>query len=133
MSALRTLIVDDSQKVRRAIRTMLNACPQLEIIGEASNGLEAIERVREFEPGLIIMDVTMPVLDGLAAAEAIKEFRPGTQIVMFSMHKIREVVVTVKMLGLSGYALKEESGSLLDAIDAVLHHKTYFPEILFFD
>jgi DNA-binding NarL/FixJ family response regulator len=133
MSTIGTLIVDDSQKVRRGIRAMLNRCSELEVIGEASNGQEAIEKVLEFNPGLIIMDVTMPVLDGLAAAEAIKVLRPGTEIVMFSMHKIREVVETVKMLGPSGYALKEESASLLLAIDAVLHHKTYFPEILSID
>lgn len=130
MTAVRTLIVDDDRAIRRVLRAILDGYHDLEIIGEACDGQEAIERTRELEPDLIIMDLSMPILDGLASARAIKEFRPKAEILICSMHETRAFMETSKNLGASGYVVKNEAGStLLSAVDALLDHRTYFPRL----
>ena len=124
----RILIVDDSAIMRRVLRAVLDGFQNAEVIGEASNGEEAIQKVHSLQPDLVIMDVNMPVLDGLTAAEVIKKFRPRTEILMFSMYRVREFIEAAKSLGLSGFVPKEDaSTALLNAVDAIIHHHTYFP------
>jgi two-component system NarL family response regulator len=125
---MRVLIVDDSLAIRRTVRSILDGYDGLEVVGDAENGEEAIERAAKLRPDLIIMDVSMPVLDGLSAAEIIKKYHPEMRILMFSMHQVQEFVETAKRLGLDGYVQKDEAGpALRRAIDAVLSNKTYFP------
>lgn len=97
-------------------------------MGEAANGEEAIEQVRELHPDLVIMDITMPRLGGLAAAREIRTFSPQTQILIFSIHKLAEFVESAKKMGLSGFASKEEGGiGLLNAVSDVIQHHPHFP------
>ena len=125
---MRTLIVDDQAMIRTAVRSTLEDCAEIEIVGEALNGQEAIEQTVKLTPDLIIMDISMPVLDGLSAAERIKEFRPKTRILMFSMHTSKALIDIARKLGLSGFVAKEDDGpALRSAVGAVLHNKTYFP------
>jgi DNA-binding NarL/FixJ family response regulator len=123
---MRVLIVDDHLVVRKAVRDTIKDSPEVEIVGEATDGNEALITTEQLRPDLIIMDVSMPVLDGLTAAEIIKTHYPETQILMFSMHKVQDFIDTAKRLGLSGYVQKEDGRALIDAIDAVRHHQTYF-------
>lgn len=125
---MRVLIVDDHAAIRTSVRSTVDGYEGLEVVGEASNGEEAIAQVTKVRPDLLIMDISMPVLDGLSAAEIIKRYYPQVRILVFSTHRIREFVETAMKLGLSGYVLKEEDGpSLLKAVDAVLDNQTYFP------
>lgn len=123
------LIVDDYPAIRRGVRSTIEDCQDVEVVGEASDGVEAIKKAHELRPDLIIMDVSMPLLDGLTAAEIIRKHYPQTHILIFSMHNVRQLVETVKQLGLDGFVPKEEDGpSLSLALDAVQHNLTYFPE-----
>lgn len=128
MPQIRTLITDDNEAMRRAMRAVLEGHAGIHVVGEAANGEEAIEQVRELQPDLVIMDITMPRLGGLAAAREIKAFSPQTEIVIFSIHKLAEFVESAKKMGLSGFALKEEGGTgLLNAVSDVIQHHPHFP------
>lgn len=128
MNSLRTLIVDDSGPMRKILRAVLNGYHGVEVVGEAANGEEALQQVETLDPGLIILDVSMPVLDGLSVAEVVRKNRPGTGIVMFSIHRFRDFVESAKKMGLGGFVCKDEGGqALLSAVDAVIDHRTYFP------
>jgi DNA-binding NarL/FixJ family response regulator len=125
---MRTLIVDDHAAVRRGVRSAIEDCQDVEIVGEASDGEDAVRQTATLAPELIIMDLSMPVLDGLSAAEIIKTYYPETRILMFSMHKLRDLIDIAKNLGLNGYVSKEDDGpSLRKAVDAVQHNQDYFP------
>lgn len=122
------LIVDDYPAIRSGVRSTVADCQNVEVVGEASDGIEAIKRTHELRPDLIIMDVSMPLLDGLTAAEIIRKYYPQIHILIFSMHNVRQLVETVKQLGLDGFVPKEEDGpSLLRALEAVQHNRVYFP------
>jgi DNA-binding NarL/FixJ family response regulator len=126
---VRTLIVDDHAAVRKGIHDILQDYDSLEIVGEATDGREAVQRARTLHPDLIIMDVSMPRLDGLSASAEIKKFCPGTRIVMFSMFTNGPIVDRAKELGLDAYVSKGQSSNvLLDAIDSVMRNQPYFPE-----
>lgn len=128
MASLHTLIVDDSGAMRRVLRAVLNGYHGVEVVGEATNGEEALQQVQTLAPDLIIMDVSMPVLDGLSVAKLVKKNRPETDILMFSIHRIRDFVESAKKMGLGGFVCKDEGGqALLSAVDAVIDHRTYFP------
>ena len=123
----RILIADDHEVVRRGIRQSLQGHTGVEIVGEASNGEEAIQRALELQPDMIIMDVSMPMLHGFKAAEIIKKYRPQTSIVVFSMYSYDGLSDSVKKLGLDGFVSKADNATaLLNAIDAVQHNKKYF-------
>jgi two-component system nitrate/nitrite response regulator NarL len=127
---MRILVVDDHSAVRKGIRLTLATCAGLDVIGEGTNGEEAINQTDTLHPDLVIMDVSMPVMDGLNAAAIIKSYHPEVHILMFSMHKIREFIETARKLGLDGYVPKEDDGPCLrTAVQAVLDHQTYFPEL----
>lgn len=124
----RILIADDYEVMRRHIRDTLEGDKELEIVAEAGDGEEAIQKTQEVKPDLVIMDLSMPRLDGLSAAEQIKRYFPATMIIMFSMHKLKDLIQTAKDLGLNGFVSKQDDGpSLLKAVDAVIHHRSYFP------
>ncbi|MFY9691363.1 MAG: response regulator transcription factor [Candidatus Acidiferrales bacterium] len=124
----RVLVADDHEAVRKGIRHVLAGHGRVEVVGEASNGRQAIEETRKLRPDLIIMDWSMPELDGLTAAQMIKKFSPKTAIVIFSVHTSDLFTNLAKNLGLEGFVTKGSSSqALLCAVDAVLHDQTYFP------
>jgi DNA-binding NarL/FixJ family response regulator len=125
---MRTLIVDDHAAIRRGVRSAIENCEDVEIVGEAFNGEDAVKQTAALGPDLIIMDLNMPVLDGLTAAEIIKTYYPKTRIVMFSVHMLRDFVEIAKNLGLDGFVGKEDDGpSLRLAVEAVRQNRHYFP------
>jgi len=127
---MRVLVVDDHSAVRKGVRLSLAICAGLDVVGEGANGQEAIDQTEKLHPDLVIMDVSMPVMDGLNAAAIIKSCHPEVHILMFSMHKLREFIDAARSLGLDGYVPKEEDGPCLrNAVQAVLHNQTYFPEL----
>jgi CheY-like chemotaxis protein len=124
----RVLVADDHEAIRRGVRQVLLAHSHVEVVGEASNGREAIDEARKLQPDLIIMDWSMPELDGLTAAQMIKKFRPQTAIVLFSVHTSNLFRDLARNLGMEGFVTKGSSTmDLLSAVDAVLHKQTYFP------
>jgi RNA polymerase sigma factor (sigma-70 family) len=103
----RVVIVDDHELARTGLRGMLIDQPDLEVIGEAATGQQAIALCRRLQPDLALMDVRMPDLDGLAATRAIKEEAPHTAVVMVTMHENPEYLHEALRAGAAGYVLKD--------------------------
>ncbi|HSB70452.1 MAG TPA: response regulator transcription factor [Candidatus Methylomirabilis sp.] len=103
---LRMLLVDDHALVRRGIATFLAACPDIEVVGEAENGVHAVVKAAELMPDLILMDIQMPVMDGLEATRRIKAAHPYLKIVMLTIAEEERNLFEAIKAGAHGYLLK---------------------------
>jgi two-component system response regulator NreC len=120
MNKVRVLIVDDHAIVRDGVRMILEAQPDIEVIGEASDGREALEAARQLSPGVVLMDIAMPGMNGLEATAAIRHDLPDVQVLILTMHEDYEYFFEVLRAGASGYVLKgASSDDLVSAIRAV--------------
>lgn len=118
--------------VRRGVCSILESRKDLEVIGEAANGADAIQKALELRPDLVILDVSMPILDGFAAARQIAKNLPQVPILMLSMHDGKEMVRASKSVGAHGFVTKTEVGStLLTAVDTLLRGGTFFSDLAF--
>jgi DNA-binding NarL/FixJ family response regulator len=125
------LIADDHAMVREGMRSMLANEPDLQIVGEAKDGEEALKLCRRFRPELVLMDVRMPKMDGLEATRAIKEISPRTAILMVTTYESEEYLVKAVKAGAAGYVLKEATkGQLLSIVRRVLDGETPLNEEL---
>ena len=117
----RVLIADDHDLIREGLLAVLEDEPDLEVVGEAKNGREALEMCRQMRPDLILMDVRMPEMDGLAATRAIKEELPTTSVVMVTMHENPDYLLEAIRAGAAGYILKDAAGDrLVEAVRRTL-------------
>ena len=113
------LIADDHPMVREGLRSMLDA-EDIEVIGEAANGAEAVERVQQLNPDVVLMDVRMPDMDGLAATEIVKQGRPETSVIVITSYESKDYLRRAIEVGAAGYLLKGMSReSLIEAIRLV--------------
>jgi DNA-binding NarL/FixJ family response regulator len=103
---VRVLLADDHPLLRKGIADMLMEHPDLNLLGEASNGQEALDKALDLQPDVVLMDVTMPVMDGIEAARRIKEAAPGIRIIGLSMHEHEDMAVKMKEAGASEYLTK---------------------------
>lgn len=125
--ALRILIVDDHELVRKGLRAVLESRPGWKVCGEASNGREAVERAREHRPDVVIMDLTLPELNGLQATRQIRAALPATEVLILTMHHSEQLVHEVLSAGARGYLLKTDAGdAVFDAIEALIRRGSYF-------
>ncbi len=114
---VRLLIADDHPLLRESTRDMLASEPDLEVIGEAANGREALEFCRRLSPDLVLMDVRMPEMDGLQATRAIKEEKPAISVLMVTAYESKEYFLEAKRVGAAGYVLKDATKQqLLEAV-----------------
>ena len=111
--AARLLIADDHDLVREGLRAVLAGEEDLEVVGEATNGQEAVQMCRALKPDLVLMDVRMPKSDGLQATRAIKEEMPGVSVVMVTMHENPDYLLEAIRAGAAGYILKDAEGERL--------------------
>jgi len=121
------LIVDDHEVVRQGIRTILRARPHWEICGEAINGRDAIEKARNLDPDVIIMDITMPEMSGIEATREISKLKLRASVLVFTMHESKNLATTVQDAGARGFVLKSHAArDLLDALEALMAGGTFF-------
>ena len=123
---LTILVVDDEKMVRSALQRLLSARPEWKIVGEATDGRDAVSKARELKPDVIIMDVTMPEMNGLQATPAIKKENPSIEILIFTQHDSDQIVREAQKAGASGYLLKSQAHWLAAAVDAISQHKPFF-------
>ncbi len=117
---IRVLVADDHTIVREGVRLLLEAQPDIQVVGEASDGKEALALVRQLHPDLVVMDIQMPNLNGLQATRVIKEEFPELHVLALTMYESDEYFFQVLAAGASGYILKKAASTdLLAAIRAV--------------
>jgi len=127
MAIIKILIADDHLFYREGVRTLLDTAEEIEIVGEASNGQEAVARAVELEPDVILMDLKMPGLNGIDATRQIVEKQPGVGILVVTMFDDDESVFAVMRAGARGYLLKDaDQEELLRAITAVYRGEAIF-------
>jgi DNA-binding NarL/FixJ family response regulator len=120
VSAIRVVIVDDHALLREGIRALLKTASDIEVVGEAADGVQAIEACRRLEPDVVLMDVAMPGLGGLEATLEIRKQVPRTRVLVLSQYDDREYVARFLKAGVAGYVLKRAAGAeLLSAIRSV--------------
>ena len=120
MSKIKILIVDDHAIMRDGIRALIDLHDDIEVVGEASDGKEAIEKVRELVPDVVIMDIAMPGMDGLEAARRIRKRNPEVKVLVLTQHDHKEYVLSAIKVGVAGYLPKRAvSSELVSAIRAV--------------
>lgn len=119
MPSIRLLLVDDHEAVRRGVRLVLAGNPNIEVVGEATNGEEAVEKATELRPEIILLDITLPGISGIEAARIIRKASPDSLIVFLSQHDSLRIVKDALGDGASGYVVKSDAGrDLLNAIEA---------------
>jgi NarL family two-component system response regulator LiaR len=128
---IRLVIVDDHAVVREGLRTYLELEDRLQIVGEASNGREAVDKVRAYMPDVVLMDLLMPEMDGIAATRAIKEFAPDVKVIVLTSFQDDEHIMPAIEAGATGYLLKDVSApDLVKAIEgAYAGHAQLHPEV----
>ncbi len=118
----RLVLADDHHLLRRGFRSLLSGEPGLEIVGEASNGREAVEICRRLDPDLVLMDVRMPEMDGITATREIKREQPGVGVLIVTMHENPDYLLEALEAGAAGYVLKDAPADrLISAVHRTLN------------
>jgi DNA-binding NarL/FixJ family response regulator len=113
MSSLRVLVVDDCEPFRRFVCSTLEKKPDLQVVGEASDGLEAVQKAEELQPDLIVLDIGLPTLNGIEVARRIRKLRPECKMLFMSQESSADVAQETFRLGAMGYVVKSHAGSEL--------------------
>jgi DNA-binding NarL/FixJ family response regulator len=118
---IRILLVDDFEPWRREIFSILRTQTYLHVVGHAADGLEAVQKVSELKPDLILLDISLPSLDGIKAASCVFQVFPDMKIIFLTQHSDPEIVRAALSTGAQGYVLKSDAGmEILSAIEGVL-------------
>jgi DNA-binding NarL/FixJ family response regulator len=124
---IKIILVDDHYIVRNGIRALFDDVDEIEVIGEASNGFEAITKVSDLHPNIAILDISMPQMNGLDAAEIIHKQFPNTKTLIMSMHDNKEYILRSLEVGADGYLLKDSSKEeIIKAIKTVSGGEKYY-------
>jgi len=131
LTKIRVLIADDHALIRAGLTTLLNGQKDMEVVGEARNGIEAIEKAIHLNPEIVLMDVSMPEMDGLSATSEIKKILPEVKILALTMHESEEYIFPMLQSGASGYVLKDtKPEELMSAIREVYHDNVFLSPLV---
>jgi DNA-binding NarL/FixJ family response regulator len=123
---VRVLVVEDFEELRRLVCSTLCKNPKLQVVGEASDGLEAVQKAEELQPDLIVLDLGLPTMNGIEAARQIRQLAPKSKILFLSQESSADVVEEALRSGGRGYVLKTRAGvDLLAAVEAVLEGRQF--------
>jgi two-component system nitrate/nitrite response regulator NarL len=124
---IRLLLVDDHPIVLSGLRNAFSGNSQFEIVGEATNGVEAVEKTEQTAPDVVLMDISLPIITGLEATKAIRKTCPETRVLVLTIHEDKEYASEMIRAGANGYMLKDSSpADLIDAIETVYRGGTFF-------
>src|SRR5262252_7763000 len=127
MAGIKLLLADDHEIVRKGLRSLLEGQRDCEVVGEAADGRQAIALVKELNPDIVILDISMPLLNGLEATRQILKIRPQTKVLILTMHESDPLIRDVLDAGARGYILKTDAGrDLLAAVESLRRNKTFF-------
>lgn len=122
----RVFIVEDHRLFREGLKSMLNKREDVELVGEAEDGLEAVSRIRKVKPELVLLDLSMPKMGGISVMKEVKRELPETRILALTIHEADQYVLEAFEAGADGYCIKDASRKeLMLAIDSLLKGKTY--------
>jgi DNA-binding NarL/FixJ family response regulator len=128
---LKILLADDHTILREGLKSLINAQPDLEVVGEAVNGWDAWRKAEELQPDIVIMDISMPELNGAKATERLKQTRPEIKVMALTVHEDRGYMQQLMQAGASGYVLKHAAvDELIHAIRVVAAGGTYLDPVL---
>jgi len=120
LKTVRVVLADDHEVVRKGVRGLFDDHPRWTVCGEAENGIEAVDLVRELQPELVVLDISMPLMNGLQAAARIRQLASSTKIVMLSMHNSRYVAQDALDAGADIFLTKAQAGTeLIRTIDSL--------------
>ena len=123
---IRILVVDDHAILRAGLRALLSAEPDIEVVSEAGNGLEAVAQTEKLSPDIVLMDITMPVMDGLEATRRIHQSCPEVKVLVLTIHDSEEYLFQILEAGGAGYLVKDSADTdLVNAIHAVYRGEAF--------
>jgi DNA-binding NarL/FixJ family response regulator len=128
MAAVRILLVDDHPIVRQGLRTLLEGHPGWEVVGEASDGIEALDKIGTLQPNVVVLDVTMPRMNGLEACRLIqqKQKASSVEVLFVTQHDSPQMMREALDAGARGYVVKSNAArDLLEAVEAVSQHRVF--------
>ncbi|HTS37681.1 MAG TPA: response regulator transcription factor [Candidatus Solibacter sp.] len=126
---VRILLVDDNPSVRHYLRAILEQQSAWHVCGEARTGAEALQKVVEAPPDLVLLDYQMPDLNGVDIARQISQLCPNVSILMVTLHLSRQLVEAARTAGVRGACAKQDIGSVVEAVEVLLRQQTYFPAV----
>lgn len=126
---VRILLVDDNPSVLHYLRAILELQTSWRVCGEARTGAEALHKVLEAPPDVILLDYQMPDLNGVDIAKQIYELFPKIPILMVTLHLSKQLADAARLVGVRGACAKQDVGSIVQAVEVLLRHEMYFPTI----
>ena len=126
---VRILLVDDNPSVRHYLRAILEQQTAWQVCGDARTGAEALHKVLESPPDLILLDYQLPDLNGVDVAKQISDLFPKIPILMVTIHLSRQLADAAREAGVRGACAKQDIGSVIEAVEVLLRDQTYFPTI----
>ena len=131
MTPYNIVLADDHILVRQGIKKIIQEDADMQVVGEAGDGIELLELLEKITPHLVILDISMPRLKGLAAAAKIKQLYPDIKVLILSMHRSKEYLHQALAVGVNGYLLKEDADlALFAAIETVRQGQTFVSPLL---
>lgn len=126
MSKIKVLLAEDHTIVRKGLRSLLDNETEIQVVGEAEDGQQAIQKTVQMRPDVVVMDITMPVLNGLEATRQIKKLYPQVKVVVLTVHSTEEHIFQILRAGASGYVVKQGAvNELIQAIQTAYRGETF--------